>query len=169
MQNCHPCPETSHFDDRAVRELYRTHVRLCHSLCLVRKRWSTRYIRPATFASPAGHRSVTARGCCPRLQNETLNPVAEAPVTRCGARREFAGRSFGQVIPVFDGCVRRACPRVDREEMIKMTALGLLLMLVVVATIVYIAGLAWLARHDVRQAESPPTETIRPDLTGQRS
>jgi hypothetical protein len=47
--------------------------------------------------------------------------------------------------------------------MIKMTALGLL------ATVVYIAGLAWLARHDVRQAESPPRETIGPDLTGQRS
>jgi hypothetical protein len=62
-----------------------------------------------------------------------------------------------------------AYPRVDREEMIKMTALGLLLMLVVVATIVYIAGLAWLARHDVRQAESPPREPIGPDLTGQRS
>ena len=53
--------------------------------------------------------------------------------------------------------------------MIKMTALGLLLMVVVVATIVYIAGLACLARHDVRQAESPPPETISPDLTGQRS
>ena len=53
--------------------------------------------------------------------------------------------------------------------MIKMTALGLLLMLVVLATIVYIAGLAWLARHDVRQAESPPRETIGPDLTSQRS
>jgi hypothetical protein len=53
--------------------------------------------------------------------------------------------------------------------MIKMTALGLLLMLVVVATIVYIAGLACLARHDVRQAESPLTETIGTDLTGQRS
>jgi hypothetical protein len=39
--------------------------------------------------------------------------------------------------------------------MIKMTALGLLLMVVVVSTIVYIAGLAWLARHDVRQAERP--------------
>lgn len=50
-----------------------------------------------------------------------------------------------------------------------MTALGLLLMLVVVATIVYIAALAWLARHDVRQAESAPRETIGRDLTGQRS
>ena len=53
--------------------------------------------------------------------------------------------------------------------MIKMTALGLLLMLVVLATIVYIAGLAWLARHGVRQAERPLTETIGPDLAGQRS
>jgi hypothetical protein len=53
--------------------------------------------------------------------------------------------------------------------MIKMTALGLLLMVVVVAAIVYIAGLACLARHDVRQAESPPQETIGSDLTGQRS
>ena len=53
--------------------------------------------------------------------------------------------------------------------MIKMTALGLLLMLVVVATIVYIAGLAWLARHDVRQAESPAKETIGADVTGQRA
>jgi hypothetical protein len=41
-----------------------------------------------------------------------------------------------------------------------MTALGLLLMLVVVATIVYIAGLAWLAWHDLRQAERPLTEPI---------
>jgi hypothetical protein len=53
--------------------------------------------------------------------------------------------------------------------MIKMTALGLLLMVVVVATIVYIAELGWLARHEVRQAESPPGEPIGPDLTGQRS
>ena len=44
--------------------------------------------------------------------------------------------------------------------MIKMAALGgLLLMIVVVATIVYLAGLAWLARHDVREDESPPQET----------
>jgi hypothetical protein len=46
--------------------------------------------------------------------------------------------------------------------MIKMSALGLLMMIVVVATIVYIAGLAWLARHDVRQAESPPKESVGP-------
>jgi len=53
--------------------------------------------------------------------------------------------------------------------MIKMTALGLLLMVVVVSTIVYIAGLAWLARHDVREGESPPEEIISPNLPNQRS
>ena len=53
--------------------------------------------------------------------------------------------------------------------MIKMAALGLLLlMIVVVATIVYIAGLAWLARHDVHQDESPLQETISPNLSNQR-
>ena len=67
------------------------------------------------------------------------------------------------------GRARRVRPRVDREEIIKMTALGLLLTLVVVATIVYIAGLACLARHDVRQAESPPREIVSRDLTDQRS
>ena len=55
----------------------------------------------------------------------------------------------------------------DREEMIEMAALGLLLVIVVIAAVVYIAGVAWLARLDVRQAESPPRETIsanRPNL-----
>jgi hypothetical protein len=48
-------------------------------------------------------------------------------------------------------------PRIDREEMIKMAALGLLLlMIVVVTTIAYIAGLAWLARHELRRDETPP-------------
>lgn len=46
-----------------------------------------------------------------------------------------------------------------------MAALGLLLMIVVVGAIVYIAGLAWLARHDVRQDESPLQETINPKLS----
>jgi hypothetical protein len=41
--------------------------------------------------------------------------------------------------------------------MIKMAALGLLLIMIVVVTaIVYIAGLAWPARHEVREDESPP-------------
>ena len=40
--------------------------------------------------------------------------------------------------------------------MIKMAALGLLLMIVVVTTIAYIAGLAWLARHELRRDETPP-------------
>jgi len=57
-------------------------------------------------------------------------------------------------------------PSIDREEMIKMAALGLLLLMtVVIATIVYIAGLAWLARHDVRQDERPPQETINANLS----
>lgn len=57
----------------------------------------------------------------------------------------------------------------DREEMIKMVALGgLLLMIVVVATIVFLAGLAWLARHDVREDESPPQEIVSPNLPNQR-
>ena len=50
-----------------------------------------------------------------------------------------------------------------------MAALGLLLMIVVVAAIVYIAGLVWLARHDVREDESEPQETISPNLPNQRS
>ena len=54
--------------------------------------------------------------------------------------------------------------------MIKMAALGgLLLMIVVVATMVFIAGLAWLARHDVREDESPPQEIVGPNLPDQRS
>ena len=55
--------------------------------------------------------------------------------------------------------------------MIKMAALGLLLMIVVVAAIVfiYIAGLVWLARHEVRVDESPPPEIISPNLPNQRS
>jgi hypothetical protein len=48
--------------------------------------------------------------------------------------------------------------------MIEMAAPGLLLMIVVIGTIVYIAGVAWLARLDVRQAETPPPETISPNL-----
>ena len=50
-----------------------------------------------------------------------------------------------------------------------MAALGLLLMIVVIAAIVYIAGLVWLARLDVREDESPPQETISPNLPNQRS
>lgn len=46
---------------------------------------------------------------------------------------------------------------------------GLLLMTVVVATIVFLAGLAWLARYDVREDESPPQETVSPNLPNQRS
>ena len=49
-----------------------------------------------------------------------------------------------------------------------MAALALLLMVVVVTAIVYIVGVAWLARHDVRQDESPPQETIHPHLSHQR-
>jgi hypothetical protein len=41
--------------------------------------------------------------------------------------------------------------------MIKMAALGLLLLMIVVVTaIVYFAGLAWLARHELRRDETPP-------------
>lgn len=50
-----------------------------------------------------------------------------------------------------------------------MAALGLLLMIVVITAIVYIAGLVWLARHDVREDESAPQETISPNLPNQRS
>ena len=52
----------------------------------------------------------------------------------------------------------------DREGMIEMAALGLLLVLVVIGAVVYITGIAWLARLDVRQDESPPPETISPNL-----
>lgn len=52
----------------------------------------------------------------------------------------------------------------DREGMIGMAALGLLLVLVVIGAVVYISGIAWLARLDVRQDESPPPETISPNL-----
>jgi hypothetical protein len=57
----------------------------------------------------------------------------------------------------------------DREEMIEMTALGLLLVIVVIGAVVYIAGIAWLARLDVRQDESPPPGTISPNLSNLRS
>jgi len=52
----------------------------------------------------------------------------------------------------------------DREGLIEMAALGLLLVLVVIGAAVYITGIAWLARLDVRQDESPPPETISPNL-----
>ena len=52
----------------------------------------------------------------------------------------------------------------DREGMIEMAALGLLLVLVVIGAVVYIGGIAWLARLDERQDESPPPETISPNL-----
>ena len=57
----------------------------------------------------------------------------------------------------------------DREGMFEMAALGLLLVLVVIGAVVYIGGLAWLSRLDVRQDESPPPETIRPNLPNLRS
>jgi hypothetical protein len=50
-----------------------------------------------------------------------------------------------------------------------MAALGLLPMIVVVAAIVCIAGLVWLARHEVRVDESPPQEIVSPNLPNQRS
>ena len=54
--------------------------------------------------------------------------------------------------------------------MIKMAELGgLLLMIVVVATIVFLAGLAWLVRLDVREDESPPPEIVSQDLPNRRS
>jgi hypothetical protein len=54
--------------------------------------------------------------------------------------------------------------------MIKMAALGLLLMIVVVtAIVVYLAGLVWLARHEVRRDETPPPEIVHPNLPNQRS
>ena len=48
-----------------------------------------------------------------------------------------------------------------------MVALGLLLMIVVVATIVYFAGLVWLVRLDLHEDENPPPEIIRPNLPNQ--
>ena len=57
----------------------------------------------------------------------------------------------------------------DREGMIEMAALGLLLAIVVIGAVVYIAGVAWLARLDVRQDESPPPEKISPNLPNLRS
>ena len=59
-------------------------------------------------------------------------------------------------------------PSIELGEMIKMAALGLLLMIVVVTAIVYIAGLVWLARRDIREDESAPQETISPNLPNQR-
>jgi hypothetical protein len=59
-------------------------------------------------------------------------------------------------------------PLIELGEMIKMAALGLLLIIVVVTAIVYIAGLVWLARLDVREDESAPQETISPNLPNQR-
>jgi hypothetical protein len=53
--------------------------------------------------------------------------------------------------------------------MIEMAALGLLLMIVVIGAVVYIGGVAWLARLDVRQDETPPPETIDPNLPNLRS
>jgi len=53
--------------------------------------------------------------------------------------------------------------------MIKMTALGLLIMILVVALVVYLAALVWLVRHEVREDESPPQEIIRPNLPSQRA
>ena len=41
-----------------------------------------------------------------------------------------------------------------------MAALGLLLVIVVIGAVGYIAGIAWLARLDVRQDEGPPPETV---------
>jgi hypothetical protein len=58
-------------------------------------------------------------------------------------------------------------PLIELGEMIKMAALGLLLMIVVVTAVVYIAGLVWLARLDVREDESTPQETISPNLPNQ--
>jgi hypothetical protein len=57
----------------------------------------------------------------------------------------------------------------DREGMIEMAALGLLLVIVVIAAVVYIAGITWLARLNVRQDEAPPPETVRPNLPNLRS
>ena len=59
-------------------------------------------------------------------------------------------------------------PLIELGEMIKMAALGLLFMIVVGTAIVYIAGLVWLARLDVREDESAPQETISPNLPNQR-
>ena len=58
-------------------------------------------------------------------------------------------------------------PLIELGEMIKMAALGLLLMIVVGTAIVYIVGLVWLARLDVREDESAPQETISPNLPNQ--
>ena len=55
------------------------------------------------------------------------------------------------------------------KGMIEMAALGLLLVLVVIGAVVYISGITWLARLDVRQDESPPPETISPNLPNLRS
>ena len=55
------------------------------------------------------------------------------------------------------------------SRVIEMAALGLLLVIVVIGAVVCIAGVAWLARLDVRQAESPPRETISANLPNLRS
>jgi hypothetical protein len=53
--------------------------------------------------------------------------------------------------------------------MIKMAALGGLLLMIVVATIAFLAGLVWLVRLDVREDESPPPEIVSSNLPNQRS
>ena len=50
-----------------------------------------------------------------------------------------------------------------------MAALGLLLVIVVIAAVGYIAGIAWLALLAVRQDEGPPPETVSPNLPNLRS
>jgi hypothetical protein len=84
------------------------------------------------------------RPLCPHRKSEDL---------RAGGSRVIHTRTGGK----------------DREEMIEMAALGLLLMIVVIGAVVYIGGVAWLARLDVRQDETPPPETMDPNLPNLRS
>jgi hypothetical protein len=102
-----------------------------------------------------------------RRPDEAAKPGAGAAAQFC--IRQASDRSFviGRAKTFGPGGSRVINARTvgtDREEMIEMAALGLLLMIVVIGTIVYIAGVAWLARLDVRQDESPPRETISPNL-----
>jgi hypothetical protein len=94
---------------------------------------------PAQRALLAPEYQASVRPLCPHRSAKIFGP---------GGSRVINARTVGK----------------DREGMIEMAALGLLLVIVVIGAVVYISGIAWLARLDVRQDESPPPETISPNL-----
>ena len=109
----------------------------------------------------------------PRLALDTMGsaPPGSTGTGRCSllSIRQVSDRSVLIGVRTSSGRAdsagsMRGPPWVDREGMIEMAALGLLLVIVVIGAVVYIAGNAWLARLDVRQDEAPPPETVRPNL-----